>query len=166
MPRFLLVLLFALHAGLACASTARSFMATVTHVTDGDTVWVRPVSGGAPVQVRLQGLDAPEICQAWGPQSRQALARRVLQQQVRVHARGRDDYDRLLGRLDRAGQDIGAWLVSRGLAWSQGYRRQPGPYDELQSQARKARRGLWSEPQPMQPRTFRQLHGTCHRPAR
>mgnify|MGYP003577277330 CR=1 FL=1 len=165
MRLFLLVLLV-LHAGPALASTARSFMATVTHVTDGDTVWVRPAPGGAPLQVRLQGLDPPEICQASGPQSRQALARRLLHQPVRVHAQGRDDYQRLLGRLQQGGQDVGGWLVANGWAWSQGFRRQAGPYDTLQARARKARRGLWSGPQPVLPRTFRQRNGPCHRPAR
>ncbi|HSW20716.1 MAG TPA: hypothetical protein VLJ86_26060, partial [Ramlibacter sp.] len=59
-----------LGAFAAPASAASAFRATVTHVTDGDTVWVRPASGGAPIAVRLQGLDAPEICQAHGLQAR------------------------------------------------------------------------------------------------
>jgi hypothetical protein len=39
----------------------------VTHVRDGDTVWIQSIHGGQTHKVRLQGLDAPEICQAWGP---------------------------------------------------------------------------------------------------
>ncbi len=45
----------------------------VTHVSDGDTVWVQPLHGGEAHKVRLLGIDAPEICQPWGPQSRAAL---------------------------------------------------------------------------------------------
>ena len=35
----------------------------VTHVSDGDTVWVQPLQGGEAYKVRLLGIDAPEICQ-------------------------------------------------------------------------------------------------------
>ena len=51
---------------LVVCAQARSFEGVVTHVTDGDSLWVRPASGGAPRQIRLQGIDAPEICQAFG----------------------------------------------------------------------------------------------------
>jgi hypothetical protein len=51
------------------------------HVSDGDTVWVQPLQGGEAYKVRLQGIDAPEICQPWGPQARAAL-HAVLQGQV------------------------------------------------------------------------------------
>ena len=33
----------------------------VTHVADGDTISVRPVSGGPETRVRLLGIDAPEL---------------------------------------------------------------------------------------------------------
>jgi endonuclease YncB( thermonuclease family) len=31
----------------------------VTHVSDGDTVWVQPLQGGEAHKVRLLGIDAP-----------------------------------------------------------------------------------------------------------
>ena len=48
---------------MACAEV---YFAQVTKVSDGDTVWVKPEGVAAPRKLRLQGLDAPEICQAWG----------------------------------------------------------------------------------------------------
>jgi len=139
----------------------RSFTGVVTHVSDGDSIWVRPATGGAPLAVRLQGIDAPEACQAWGPQSRDALSGRLLHRQVKVQVHGHDDYDRLLARVEWAGQDVGRWMVGRGLAWSYRFRRQPGAYDAVQAQARQARRGLWSDPRPLEPRAFRKRHGAC-----
>ncbi len=147
---------------LPAAAERRSFHGTVTHVSDGDTLWVRPASGGAPVPVRLQGIDAPEACQPFGPQARHALASRVLRQSVKVDVQGRDDYQRTLARVSVHGQDVGAWLVFTGHAWSYRYRASPGPYARLESQARQARRGLWAASAPMDPRQFRKHQGPCH----
>ena len=89
---------------LACAS-AHALSGVVTHVTDGDTLWVRP-EGGAPVKVRLQGIDAPERCQAWGPQAREALAARVLHRQVHVRTRAKDAYRRTIGTVSVDGDRV------------------------------------------------------------
>ena len=86
-------------------------------VVDGDSLWVRP-PGGAPVRLRLAGLDAPEICQPGGTASRDALARRAMHQRVVVVVRREDDYGRGLARLESAGEDTNAWLVRAG--WGAG----------------------------------------------
>ena len=164
MSRLRLLAAILLLVPLATAAQPRRYPAVVTHVSDGDTVWVRPARGGPPVVLRLQGVDAPEICQRFGAQSREALERFVLRRTVVVEEHGRDGYDRMLARLERRGQDVNAWLVSQGLAWSPRYRQQPGPYDALQAQAREARRGLWAAAQPLEPRAFRRMNGPCTPP--
>jgi micrococcal nuclease len=142
---------------------ARVFQGNVTHVTDGDSIWVRGPSGGAPVEVRLQGIDAPEICQAFGKEARDALAGRVLHRQVAVNSRAHDTYHCVLGQVSAGGQDLGLWMVSRGYAWSYRYRRDSGPYAAAEATARQARLGLWSlAAQPIEPRVFRKRHGSCH----
>jgi micrococcal nuclease len=144
------------------SANARVFQGTVTHVTDGDSIWVRGARG-APVEVRLQGIDAPEICQAFGKEARDALAGRLLHRQVAVNSRSRDKYQRVLGGVSTGGQDVGLWMVSRGYAWSYRYRRDSGPYAAAEAQARQARLGLWSlAAQPVEPRVFRKRHGSCH----
>lgn len=162
--QFHVLLCLALAVPAVHATGARTFRATVTHVTDGDTVWVRPSWGGPTLQVRLQGLDAPEICQRWGQQARQALQARLLHQPVTVQSRARDDYGRLVARLQWTGQDTGRWLVASGLAWSYRSSRGAGPYDAMQAQARAGRRGLWSDARPQEPRAFRRQHGSCAPP--
>lgn len=144
------------------AATARTLEGVVNYVTDGDTLWVRPATG-SPVQVRIQGIDAPEICQPFGPQARNALAARVLRRPVQVATRARDVYHRTIGRVSVEGQDIGAWLVASGYAWSPGYRNRAGAYAAEEAQARHARRGLWARTA-LEPRLFRKRHGSC-RPA-
>jgi endonuclease YncB( thermonuclease family) len=146
---------------LAQRSTA-GWSGTVTHVTDGDTVWVRPQQGGTPRVVRIDGVDAPELCQPYGDTARAALVAQVLGQTVQVRVRRHDDYGRALARLSLRGQDIGGWLVSRGHAWSYRYRREQGPYARQEARARAQRLGLFQVAQAEQPREFRRRHGPCH----
>jgi endonuclease YncB( thermonuclease family) len=150
-------------AALAQAAP-RSFQGVVTHVGDGDTLWVRPERGGPPVQLRLQGIDAPEICQPWGMQARAALSRKVLHQPVAVRVHGRDHYGRALAEVRLQGDDLGTWMVGQGHAWSYRWRSDAGPHAAAQSRARQARRGLWRDPGALEPRAFRRRHGTCDKP--
>ena len=66
------------------------YPARVTRVFDGDTLWVKPVAGGRYRKLRIDGIDAPEICQRGGAASRDALAARVLNQVVEVSVRYED----------------------------------------------------------------------------
>lgn len=78
--------------GLSCAAggawSGSLWLAQVTHVTDGDTLWVRPERGGKPVKIRISSIDAPEICQASGPAAQAALARRLAGRQLAVTSQG------------------------------------------------------------------------------
>lgn len=161
MNRFCRFAVTALLAGFGLGVHAGNFAGTVTHVTDGDSLWVRPAAGGPPRELRVQGIDAPEICQAWGRESRAALATQVLHRQVRVTTRGRDTYRRTLAQVSIGGQDVGAWMVSHGHAWSYRFRRDGGPYAQQESHAKSGRLGLWSANAPLAPRDFRKRHGSC-----
>jgi endonuclease YncB( thermonuclease family) len=141
---------------------ARSFNAVVTHVTDGDTLWVQPEGhAGGPIKLRLQGIDAPERCQRWGPEARAALAERVLHQRVQVRTRAKDSYERVLGNVRLAGEDVSAWMVAHGHAWSYRYRHNAGPYAAEEQAARAERRGLFADARAIEPRHFRRQHGAC-----
>lgn len=158
-----LLLLCSTLAGAAAPGT-REWRGVVSYVVDGDTVWVRPEGGGKPLGIRVDGIDAPEICQPGGAAARDALMRRALGQRVSVHRRLHDDYGRQLARLVLDGDDLGEWLVTQGLAWSYRYRNNPGPYARQQGRAEAARRGLFSTAQgqrPVYPRVFRKQHGRC-----
>lgn len=145
------------------AAAARAYRALVTSVVDGDTLWVRRSSGDPGVEIRLEGIDAPESCQRWGVQSRDALRGLLLGQRVLVYERARDAYGRVIARVSLGGRDVGAWLVANGHAWSPGFRHRPGTYAALEAEARGARRGLWSHRRPREPRAFRRQHGPCPR---
>lgn len=145
---------------LPCTSLALEGI--VTHITDGDTVWIRPASGDErPLKVRVEGIDAPESCQLGGAAATQALTRRVLGRTVRLEGDGRDAWGRSLGTLWLGDEDVGAWMVAQGWAWSYRYRDRAGRYDPLEATARARGRGLFDRPDPMRPELFRRIHGPC-----
>jgi endonuclease YncB( thermonuclease family) len=151
--------LFAAQAG------AQPLGGTVTLVIDGDTLWIRPDSGDAnarkPRAIRLRDIDAPESCQAWGPQAKAALEARVLHRHVRLRGHATDSFQRQVATLSLDGEDIGAWMVAQGHAWNSGYGQQPGAYAAQEISARIARRGLFAQGDALEPRKFRRLHGPC-----
>jgi len=143
-------------------AVARPWAGLVVHVTDGDTLWVQPDHGGEARKLRLAGIDAPERCQMWGAQAWLALQGRLQGQHVQVETGRLDSYGRWLARVWHHGQDVNAWMVGQGHAWSPDFRGLPGPYDGLQRQAQWLRRGLFSHPLGlMPPREFRRWHGSC-----
>lgn len=150
----------------AAQAADRVYEARVTRVFDGDTLWVQPLPDGRYRKLRLDGLDAPEICQDGGLTSRDALAARVLQQLVTVRERTSDDYGRALVRLSHAGEDVGAWMVRQGMAWSYRWRHSDGPYADDEALARGQKRGLFAAAAPEIPRDFRRRHGPCPLPSR
>jgi micrococcal nuclease len=100
-------------------------------VIDGDTVDVR--RGSTTERVRVIGIDTPERGECgFGPAS-SALAKLVLDQDVRLTAGARDDrdrYDRILRYIDIGETDAGLDLIQQGLAIARydsrdGYGRHP-----------------------------------------
>ena len=143
-----------------------AYEARVTRVPDGDTLWVRPLAGGTYRKLRLDGVDAPEICQDGGAAARDALAGRLLEQTVVVTERRRDDYGRALARLQHRGEDIAGWLVREGWAWSYRWRHSDGPFAIEETLARKDRKGIFALSGAENPRDFRLRHGPCPMPPR
>lgn len=120
---------------------------TVSRVVDGDTVHVRAVDGdGALVKVRLQGIDAPELAQAYGTQARNELALLLAdaQQQVAMVVHGTDRYRRTLGTLYAASVNVNLQMIRRGAAWHYVQYFDSAEYAAVEAEARAKRAGLWS----------------------
>lgn len=66
---------------------------TVSTVHDGDTIKIGSTS------IRLDSIDAPELTQTYGTQSRDNLAALVLNKQVTVYYSKLDKYDRTVGSV-------------------------------------------------------------------
>ncbi len=137
---------------------------SVTRVVDGDTLWFQPEPADRPlIAVRLRGIDAPETCQAAGPQSRAALKAEVEGRPVTLRTHGADDYRRIVGTVRRDAVDINRLLVQRGHAWAWRDARGRGPYVTDELAARTEGRGLFADPRAEPPWEFRRERGRCGR---
>lgn len=146
------------------AKQAQTLRGSVTRVVDGDTLWFQPENAASPlIAVRLRGIDAPETCQAWGPQSRAALKTEVEGRAVTLRTHGNDDYRRTVGTVRRDGVDINRLLVERGHAWAWRDARGRGPYVAAEQAARDEARGLFGDPRAEPPWEFRRYRGRCGR---
>ena len=67
--------------------------------------------------MRLVDIDAPEKGQPFGNRSKQALDALVHGEEVLVVERGKDRYQRVLGRVYRGDVDANAEMVRGGMAW-------------------------------------------------
>ena len=138
--------------------TAALALCLIVSVGDGDSLSAR--CGAEPVQrVRIAAIDAPELRQAYGARARQHLAQLCLRQQARVAAQGRDKYGRLLAQVRCRGRDVASAQVAAGLAWV--HPSQAAAHPALARAALRARRakvGLWAQPRPLAPWTYRQRH--------
>ena len=157
-------------AALACAlafaplAARADFAGRVVGVVDGDTLTI--LDGSRQVRVRLWGIDAPERAQPWSGRSRESLAARAMHRDANVATRGTDGYGRTLAGVVVDGVDLGEAQVRDGMAWV--YRRysKDRAMIAFESDARAARRGLWSLPDPEPPWQFRERTSPRSAPAR
>ncbi|WP_431257497.1 thermonuclease family protein [Roseateles chitinivorans] len=146
--------------GLIVTASAATLRGEVVGLADGDTLTVLD-NEHHQHRVRLVGIDAPEKRQAFGERSRQHLSALVFRQEVVVDWKKRDRYGRILGVVRVRSVDVGQAQLRAGLAWHyKAYaREQPAAqrtlYSDEEVDARRARRGLWSEAAPTPPWEFR-----------
>jgi endonuclease YncB( thermonuclease family) len=123
--------------------------AVVEHVDDGDTFSVR--AGAQEYRVRLSGVDAPEIGQRFGQESRSRLRALIFDRTIDVRPVGVDQYGRVLACPIVDGRNVCDTMVAEGWAWQYRQYSHDARLAALEQQARTARRGLWADPNPMPP---------------
>jgi micrococcal nuclease len=133
--------------------------AHVESLHDADTARVR-VSRQS-VTVRLFSVDAPEmerrgywLEQPRAAEARDAASKLIAGKKVTLTYRGMS-YARRVAAIEVEGKDLATELVKQGWAWvDPRYNRDP-ELDRLQAEAREAKRGLWQEPDPIPPWSWR-----------
>ena len=132
----------------------------VIKVTDGDTINVLDADKKTH-KIRLAGIDAPELGQAYGQAARKFLSKQVNQKTVCVDWHKIDRYKRLVGVIKYEGRDINLDIVKAGYAWHyKKYQKEQTPpervlYAQTETEARSDVIGLWSEPNPINPSDWR-----------
>lgn len=140
--------------GLICSImfSVQTMAATASRVIDGDTLVVS--DDGKEFKCRMACIDAPEMSQPYGPDSKNHLQELVNGQTITVTDRRRDFYGRTLGMvLLPDSTNINLLMVSDGYAWA--YKRKRGIYHDAQLQASFLKCGLWEGKDPEAPWVYR-----------
>ncbi|MEW6206133.1 MAG: thermonuclease family protein [Pseudomonadota bacterium] len=153
------------------ANSGSYYLAQVTRVADGDTITVRN-QDGATHKIRMHAVDAPELNQAGGEQSKRWLTEQVLNKDVKIVVNNTDRYKRQVAkvvlpvdgceqRLCDGETDINLKAIQAGQAWwyREFARSQSSEdrvlYEQAEDQARNARKGLWQQTAPLAPWQWR-----------
>ena len=135
----------------------------VTEVIDGDT-FILMDDAYQSHTVRILGIDAPEFHQAYGKESKYSLDALIGMQSVSVKTTKQDQYQRTLGKVFLAGEDIGLTQIKRGLAWHyKGAKKSRKDedfalYAQVHKQAKAEKIGLWQDAKPQSPSRWRYYH--------
>lgn len=133
--------------------------ATLISVGDGDTIRLRG-SNGKPVTIRLACIDAPETAQGQaGAEATTALRQLVGSGRVEIRSQTVDRYGRTVAEVYAGGRNVNLALVRSGAAFV--YRQylsgcNQDAYLEAESQAQRARLGVWRWGNVQPPWEFRQ----------
>jgi endonuclease YncB( thermonuclease family) len=160
-----------MRSGLFCALVGAVHFALIPHLVFSESE--PPIEGfvvAAPegdaitvqvhrerVSVRLSDIDAPELNQPYGRESRESLAALALGRNVRCVARGRDRFGRPASRCKLKDLDVSEEQVRRGMAWFFARYRNDELLQRLEDEARVAKRGLWTDGRAVPPWTWSSL---------
>ena len=126
----------------------------VVGIADGDTITVLD-AGKVQHKIRLEGIDAPEKGQAFGTKSKDAMSEKVGGEDVVVRWEKKDRYGRILGDVYLGDRHINLEMVEDGLAWHYKQYSKAKALAEAEDAARKAKKGLWVDKEPVPPWEFR-----------
>ncbi len=131
----------------------------VVEVIAGDTVYIENHETSSR-KIWLAGIDAPQLKQLYGEQSRKHLSDLVLNEYVMLETIQPDRYGRITARLLKDRQDINLQQIRDGYAWY--YRQDDGltdsqkiTYEKAQERAQSETLGLW-ESEAIPPWDFRE----------
>lgn len=135
------------------------WQAELVRVVDGDTIVVTAPHRGRPdVHLRLLGIDAPEMKQAYGIESRETLVGLLSgQEKIRIVGKKLDKYRRTLATL-YVKDSKGAWsdvsvnrlMAREGAAWHAWVYGVDDVIAREEASARQGRLGLWDSSVPPQ----------------
>ena len=158
---FLIILLFFCIVSLSgnndSAQTNNIIKGKVIKVADGDTITILN-SQNKQIKIRLYGIDAPEKAQDFGNVSREYLANLVAGKNIDATVIDIDRYGRSVSRINIDGKEVAEEMLKSGLAWLYTYYckiPECKQWKELETQAKTAKIGLWSNPTAQEPWKWR-----------
>lgn len=135
-------------------SFSTTIKGVVSIVMDGDTVLVETLEGG--YQVRLLGVDAPELFQPYGEEAKKFLKDITYNKPVTLELRERKGTSLYTGEVFVEKKNLGSLLLEKGYAWYNGGDSKYG-FEKMEAKARRRRIGLWRDASPVPPWIYRKL---------
>ena len=135
------------------------------YVQDGDSLKFIVDGDAEEVRVRLHGIDAPEKGQEFSAQAREHLRKLTLKKNIRLELLDTDRYGRYIAKVYVGKTYVNLEMVKAGLAWHYSHYADSAADADLkkaQQSARKTKKGLWAGDNPINPREYREQHGTIH----
>lgn len=161
---FTMLVLAVILFGVWEACEARTVRGRVIRVSDGDTITIL-TRGRQQHKIRFYGIDAPELHQPYGQQSKEALERFVADRDVSVEELYADDYGRIVGLVNVDGVNVNAQMVKTGNAWVYTFfckKRFCREWAASELAARRGRSGLWRWKNPVPPWDWRRASRKRH----
>lgn len=138
------------------AKAPNKLLGKVVRVIDGDTVVI--ADGTGEVTVELEKIDAPEADQPFGPQATKLISDLAGGKSVEVLWEKRDRKGDILGVVyfphPQGMVELNLTMIKNGCAWHERSDR-TRVYADAEKEARRAKRGLWSDPKPVEPSRWR-----------
>jgi endonuclease YncB( thermonuclease family) len=126
----------------------------VAKIHDGDTITVQLKD--EKYNIRLWGIDAPELNQSFGLEAKKFLENLIQDKEVEIDVVGIDVWGRKLGKVYLNGKSINENLVKNGMAWwNDYYYPKESNLEILEENARNNKVGLWKEDSPTSPWRWR-----------
>ena len=147
------IYLFALATVLTASSSSADIPLENIRVIDGDTI--RAEVEGKERKIRLDDIDAPEMNQPFGVQSRNFLKRLLNEKDVTLISQGEDRYGRTLGEIYANGESANALMIKSGFAWVYDRYVKDSSLYKYQDQAKAENLGLWQAENPIAPWMWR-----------
>lgn len=152
MKKLLLAILLFINSILGFGITGK-----VVKIPDGDTFYLK--SGNKSYKVRMYGIDAPELKQEYGRESKRYLEKLILNKNVELKIMSKDKYGRVVGKVFFKKKDINLMMIKSGNAWYYDYyAKNEREYKKAFDYARKRKLGLWKHKNPQNPRDYRLKH--------
>lgn len=139
----------------SCNILAQKFQVKVVKISDGDT-FTAINRDNLQLKFRIWGIDAPEKKQAFGTKSKEYLSSLIFGETITVDVQKQDGWGRYIAYVFTPdNKDVGTEMLKAGMAWQFIEYDQSEKYRAAESQARKSKKGLWSDSHRIAPWEFR-----------
>ena len=157
--KIIISIIFLLSLTIFNFSYSSEYNAIVSKVTDGDSIHI--IDKGKTIKVRLLYIDAPELKQPYGVESKKFLENMILNKTVTISCEKKDIYGRELCEIFLYGSDaptyINAKMIKSGNAWVYKSSRSNVYLVNLEKDAIRYKRGLWHSDDAIEPWIYRKL---------